>query len=130
MDVCLGVDRMLAYFDTSGHDDQTLREIHGKQPAAEFFAWAIQREIFTRDSDGQVIRGKQWGNPAIFCASADDLAAMRALTPALFEMTHAGPRPASQVARAVQLSQAVARSAIYSELDLAVLRISLFTSSS
>lgn len=121
MDVCLGVDRMLAYFDTSGHDDQTLREVHGKQPAAEFLAWAIEREIFTRDADGQVIRGKEWGNPSIFCASADDLAAMRALTPALFEMTHAGPRPASQVARAVQLSQAVARSAIYSELDLEAL---------
>jgi len=27
MDVSLNTDRMLAYFDTSGHDDQTLREI-------------------------------------------------------------------------------------------------------
>ena len=36
MDVCHGSDRMLAYFDTSGHDVQTLREIHGKRPGAEY----------------------------------------------------------------------------------------------
>src|SRR5439155_238967 len=35
MDVGLNTDRMLAYFDTSAHDDQTLREIHNKQPALE-----------------------------------------------------------------------------------------------
>ncbi|HVK64453.1 MAG TPA: ethanolamine ammonia-lyase subunit EutB, partial [Polyangium sp.] len=31
MDVALNTDRMLAYFDTSGHDDQTLRELYGKR---------------------------------------------------------------------------------------------------
>ena len=36
MDVYLGTDRMLAYFDTSGHDDQTLREIYDLRPAPEF----------------------------------------------------------------------------------------------
>ena len=34
MDVGLNTDRMLAYFDTSAHDDQTLREIHGQAPGA------------------------------------------------------------------------------------------------
>src|SRR4029079_15070369 len=48
MDVCLGVDRMLAYFDTSGHDDQTLREIHGKEPTAEYLDSALSRGIFAR----------------------------------------------------------------------------------
>ena len=34
MDVALNTDRMLAYFDTSGHDVQTLRELTGRRPAA------------------------------------------------------------------------------------------------
>ena len=38
MDVALNTDRMLAYFDTSGHDVQTLRELTGRRPAAEFLA--------------------------------------------------------------------------------------------
>ena len=36
MDVCLNTDRMLAYFDTSAHDVQTLREIYGRTPAPEY----------------------------------------------------------------------------------------------
>ncbi len=52
MDVGLNTDRMLAYFDTSGHDDQTLREIHGRLPAAEYLDWAVQQGIFTRDGQG------------------------------------------------------------------------------
>ena len=42
MDVHLNTDRMLAYFDTSGHDVQTLREVHDRQPTAEYLAWARQ----------------------------------------------------------------------------------------
>ncbi len=42
---CLNTDRMLAYFDTSGHDDQTLREIHGKLPGAELLEWALSMDI-------------------------------------------------------------------------------------
>src|SRR3989441_13216458 len=36
MDVGLNIDRLLAYFDTSGHDDQTLREVHERRSAPEF----------------------------------------------------------------------------------------------
>ena len=57
MDVYLTTDRMLAYFDTSGHDDQTLREVHGLEPAPQFLAWALERGIFARDEDGTVVRG-------------------------------------------------------------------------
>src|ERR1700704_3371258 len=46
MDVGLNTDRMLAYFDTSGHDDQTLREIFGRTPTPEFLDWALGRGIF------------------------------------------------------------------------------------
>ena len=52
MDVCLNTDRMLAYFDTSAHDDQTLREVHGLRPAPEFLEWGVQRGIFVRDGSG------------------------------------------------------------------------------
>src|SRR5207244_11430448 len=41
MGVCLYTDSMLAYFDTSAHDDQTLREIYGRNPRPEFLAWAV-----------------------------------------------------------------------------------------
>ena len=45
MDVCLNTDRMLAYFDTSAHDVQTLRETYGRTPAPEFAGWAVARGI-------------------------------------------------------------------------------------
>jgi ethanolamine ammonia-lyase large subunit len=53
MDVALNTDRMLAYFDTSAHDDQTLREVHGRRPAAEFQEWGLDRGIFARDGHGE-----------------------------------------------------------------------------
>src|SRR2546430_15865107 len=68
MDVCLNTDRMLAYFDTSAHDDQTLREIYGKNPAPEFLRWGLERGIFARDN-GTITRGPTWGDPRQFCAS-------------------------------------------------------------
>jgi ethanolamine ammonia-lyase large subunit len=58
MDVCLNTDRMLAYFDTSAHDDQTLREIYGKNPAPEFLEWAVQRDILRRAPDGRAVAGR------------------------------------------------------------------------
>src|SRR5205814_713365 len=42
MDVGLNTDRMRAYFDTSAHDDQTLREIHGKLPTPAFVEWGLE----------------------------------------------------------------------------------------
>ena len=116
MDVYLGVDRMLAYFDTSAHDDQTLREIYEKEPAPEFRDWAVAREIFVIDESGRCRRGPNWGNPRIFCASEAEFSALRDKLPAAYGWENAGPRPSNDVSRDVRLNQAVAREAIYAEL--------------
>jgi len=39
MGIPMGDDVMLAYQDTSYHDDATLRELLGRTPASEFFEW-------------------------------------------------------------------------------------------
>jgi ethanolamine ammonia-lyase large subunit len=122
MDVCLNTDRMLAYFDTSGHDDQTLREIHGKLPGAELLAWALSLEIFARDADGAVVRGPRWGDVRRFCDSDEEFAELVARTPAVHGFATAGPRPADEVSRRVRLHQAVAREAVASELQVDRLR--------
>lgn len=118
MDVCLNTDRMLAYFDTSGHDVETLREIYGRQPAPEFAEWAIHRGIFLRDGNGQMIRGPEWGNPRQFCESEGELKELAARTPAFYGSETAGPRPANSVTRRMRINQAVARAAIYAELSV------------
>jgi ethanolamine ammonia-lyase large subunit len=114
MDVHLTIDRMLAYFDTSGHDDQTLREVHGLEPAPAYLAWAIERGIFARDETGAVVRGPRWGDVRQFGADVD-----RRLErlPAAYGFENAGPRPANAVTRALRGSLAVAREAIRAELD-------------
>src|SRR5213594_684598 len=116
MDVCLNTDRMLAYFDTSAHDDQTLREIYGKNPAPEFMEWAVERGIMRRAADGRAIRGANWGKPRIFCESDLEYQELFRATPALYGLEHAGPRPSEQTTRDLKLNQAIARQAIYSEL--------------
>jgi ethanolamine ammonia-lyase large subunit len=116
MDVCLNTDRMLAYFDTSGHDDQTLREVHGKSPAPEFLEWAIQKGIFIRDGRGRPVRGPNWGNPRQFCQSEIEFQELLAATPAAYGFDTAGPRPGNPVQRAVQLNQGIARAAIHADL--------------
>ena len=113
MDVYLGNDRMLAYFDTSGHDDQTLREIHDLEPAPEYLTWAIARGIFTRDEDGQIQRGENWGDPTQFCQSELDYQQLLESVPAAYGFDNAGSRPVNQVARVLRSNQAVARQAIY-----------------
>jgi ethanolamine ammonia-lyase large subunit len=45
MGVPVGDDVMLAYQDTSFHDDAALREILGLTPAPEFFEWLKKREL-------------------------------------------------------------------------------------
>lgn len=117
MDVHLNTDRMLAYFDTSGHDDQTLREIYKKTPTPEYFAWGVARGIFVRGPNGEAWRGPQWGNARQFCASDAELKELTQATPALYGAETAGPRPADSVSRMVRLHQAAARAAIYTELD-------------
>jgi ethanolamine ammonia-lyase large subunit len=109
---------MLAYFDTSGHDNQTLREVCGLRPAPQFLEWAIERGIFCQDGDGNVLRGPQWGNVRQFCNSDSDLAQLLEATPAAYGFDTAGPRPADAVSRELRLHQAIGREAIESELDL------------
>jgi ethanolamine ammonia-lyase large subunit len=117
MDVYLGVDRMLAYFDTAGHDDQTMREVHGLKPAPEYLTWAIARGIYAEAEDGEIERGPNWGNPRIFCQSEDAFGKLMAKVPAAYGFENAGPRPADQVSRAVKANLAVAREAIYAEVE-------------
>src|SRR5262245_31758163 len=116
MDVGLNTDRMLAYFDTSAHDDQTLREIYGKNPAPEFLEWAVQQDIMRRTPDGRAVRGANWGKPRIFCESDLEYQEFLRATPALYGLAHAGPRPSERTTRDLKLNQAIARQAIYSEL--------------
>ncbi|HWO20690.1 MAG TPA: ethanolamine ammonia-lyase subunit EutB [Kofleriaceae bacterium] len=116
MDVPLGADRMLAYFDTSGHDVQTLRELHGRRPGAEYLRWAISRGIF-EEREGQLLRGPRFGDVRALCASDAELAELWRATPIAPGFGVAGPRPESRVSRQVRLHQAVAREAAASELS-------------
>jgi len=122
MDVGLNTDRMLAYFDTSAHDDQTLREIHDKRPCPEFLEWGVQRGIFARESDGSIVRGPQWGDPKPFCDSEAEFQELLAATPAFYGLDNAGPRPANSVSRRTRLNQSVGREAIHAELRVEELR--------
>ena len=101
MDVCLNTDRMLAYFDTSGHDDQTLREVSGKAPAPDYLAWAIDRGIFAHGPDGLIVRGPAWGDARQFCPDDTRWAELVAATPGVYGFETAGPRPADAVTRRV-----------------------------
>src|SRR5438046_4925142 len=90
MDVALNTDRMLAYFDTSGHDDQTLREVHGRLPAPEYLEWAVSRGIFARAEYGEVVRGPNWGEPRCFAESDAEFQELLSATPALHGFASAG----------------------------------------
>jgi ethanolamine ammonia-lyase large subunit len=116
MDVAINTDRMLAYFDTSGHDDQTLREVHGRLPAPEFLEWGLDRGIFARDGNGVVGRGPRWGDPRPFCGSDAEQQDLLAATPAVYGFATAGPRPANEVMRQVKANQGIGREAIHAEL--------------
>jgi ethanolamine ammonia-lyase large subunit len=116
MDVALNTDRMLAYFDTSGHDDQTLREVQGRLPAPEFLEWGLGRGIFARDGRGAVVRGPHWGDPRQFCEPEAEFGELLAATPAAYGFESAGPRPSNAVSRQVRMNQGVGREAIHAEL--------------
>jgi ethanolamine ammonia-lyase large subunit len=116
MDVYLGTDRMLAYFDTSGHDDQTLRETYNLRPAPEFLAWAISRGIFAEDAEGNIIRGENWGKPEIFCSSKSEFQRLQESAPAIYGFDNAGARPSNKVSRLIKANQAIGREAIYADL--------------
>ncbi|WP_437278556.1 ethanolamine ammonia-lyase subunit EutB [Sorangium sp. So ce375] len=119
MDVCLNTDRMLAYFDTSGHDVQTLREIHGRAPGGEFLEWAIAQGILARAGEGEagaVTRGPRFGDVRQFCPDEAELAELLAATPAAYGFAAAGPRPANSVSRRGRRDEAIARAALATEL--------------
>ncbi|MGE3809447.1 MAG: ethanolamine ammonia-lyase subunit EutB, partial [Gemmataceae bacterium] len=122
MDVCLNTDRMLAYFDTSGHDDQTLREVYDRQPARAFLDWCLGREIFRRTDEGRIERGPRWGDPRPFAASEAEFQELLAATPAAYGFENAGPRPANRVMRDMRMNQGVGREAIHAELDFEELK--------
>src|SRR5438270_10736980 len=83
MDVSLNTDRMLAYFDTSGHDDQTLREIYRKSPTPEYMKWGIEQGIFRIGPLGETLRARNWGNARHFCESDFEYEELKKATPAL-----------------------------------------------
>lgn len=116
MAVHLNTDRMLAYFDTSGHDDQTMREIHRRTTAPEYTEWAVSLGIFEKKTDGSVVRGPNWGDPTIFI-TAEEIEELKASTPVMHDFANAGPRPINTVSREVKMNQAYARDAIYKELE-------------
>ena len=118
MDVCLNTDRMLAYFDTSAHDDQTLREIHNRLPAPEFCEWGVAAAFLPAMSMGTIGRGPNWGNPRCFCDSDAEFQELLAATPAVYGFESAGSRPANAVQRQVKLHQAIGREAIHAELNV------------
>ena len=123
MDIYLGLDRMLAYFDVSGHDDQTMREIHDLVVAPEYLQWAIKRGIFEQDEFGDVKRGPNWGNPKQFCKTDGEFQRLVESLPAAYGFENAGPRPSNKVSRLCRANQAVAREAIYSELDESKIKV-------
>lgn len=116
MDVALNTDRMLAYFDTSGHDVQTLREVHGRLPTGEFLQWALERGIYCRDDDGTIIRGPRWGDARQFCASDAEFEELVSATPSVYGLATAGSRPAEEVTRRLRMNHGIARAAIHAEL--------------
>jgi ethanolamine ammonia-lyase large subunit len=124
MDVYLNTDRMLAYFDTSGHDSQTLRELHGRTTTPEFLDWALAHGIFERSAlpANTINRGPSWGRPEIFCQTETELDELCRATPALYGFRNAGPRPADEVSRRLRLEQSQAREATHSELDIGLLQ--------
>lgn len=62
MGVPVGDDIMLAYQDTSFHDDATLRELTGKKPAPEFHKWMMEHGLM--DENG--ILTERAGDGSIF----------------------------------------------------------------
>jgi ethanolamine ammonia-lyase large subunit len=62
MGLPVGDDVMLAYLDTSYHDDATMREVLGRTPAPEFFEWMKEMELM--DEKGRLT--SKAGDASIF----------------------------------------------------------------
>jgi ethanolamine ammonia-lyase large subunit len=122
MDVYLGVDRMLGYYTTSGHDNETLREVYGRRPQSEYARWAIARGIYAETADGKLVRGPKFGDPRALVESDDEWERMVHATSCAYGLENAGPRPANAVSRANRLAQALCRRTVRTELDVDSLR--------
>lgn len=61
MGIPMGDDVMLSYQDTGFHDDVTLRELMGLQPAPDFYAWLVKMGIM---ADGKLT--EKAGDASIF----------------------------------------------------------------
>ena len=118
MDIYLGTDRMLAHFVNSGHDDQTLREVHNRNPAPEFLQWAIEQGIFEQSPCGKVKRGPNWGNPHLFVESDIEFQRLCESLPSAPGFENAGPRPINSVQRILRTNQAVGKEAVRSRLNI------------
>ena len=120
MDVHLNTDRMLAYFDTSGHDDQTLREVHGLRARAGVPRVGARarhlRPRRGRDRRARPALGRRRRSSAP--ATASSSAAGRSGCPRPTASRTRGPRPADAVSRALRANVAVAREAIRADLDV------------
>ena len=117
MDIYLGTDRMLAHFVNSGHDDQTLREVHNRRPAPEFLAWALEKGIFEHmRPTGRSAAAPNWGNPRLFCPSDVEFQRLHDVLPSAPGFENAGSRPVNAVQRILRLNQSVGREAVHSEL--------------
>ncbi|CAM3598536.1 ethanolamine ammonia-lyase subunit EutB [Parendozoicomonas haliclonae] len=128
MDVYLGADRMLAYFDTSGHDDQTMREIYNYRTTPEHYQWCLAKGIFKEDEEGNITRGENWGNPRMFCKSDEEFQALMESVPQNYGFSNtdktvkrvptAGPRMKNSVARELRSNIAIAREAARSTIRM------------
>jgi len=118
MDIYLGTDRMLAHFVNSGHDDQTMREVHNRNPAPEFLQWAIEQGIFEQSPCGKVTRGPNWGNPRLFVESDVEFKRLHESLPSAPGFENAGPRPVNAVQRILRTNQAVGKKAVHSRLNI------------
>ncbi len=122
MDVCLNTDRMLAYFDTSGHDNQTLREIHNKRTPPSSIGGPSSRASSRSHPAGEVVRGANRGDARRFAGSEAEFADFVKGQPSLLVFNtrapaqpirsaklcasirrfHAGPSPANSIRRSLR----------------------------
>ncbi|CAM3594482.1 ethanolamine ammonia-lyase subunit EutB [Parendozoicomonas haliclonae] len=128
VDIHLGVDRMLSYADTSGHDNQTMREMYNLRPAPEFWHWCLDKKIFIEDKLGRIRRGPNWGKPEAFCDSRSEFDDMMKNVPMNYGYGSgtqtpktAGPRMSSPIVRELRMNMAVARQAATSYLNMELL---------
>ena len=119
MDVGLNTDRMLAYFDTSGHDDQTLREVHDRRPAPEYLEWGLAARHLRAGRQGRRRARAALGRSAAVLRIGRRVSGVAGRHPCpvrLRPTPDRGPRTTSS--RKVRMNQGVGREAIHAELRI------------